>query len=87
MSSTPTPDTNPTQLLRYRLQIPTLTDADSIGRARQLLMGLGLIVDRIEDGEAEVAVVTAAENPGPEGIRQALTKGGFAVQDITAEGS
>lgn len=85
MSSSP-PDITPTQLLRYRLEIDSLTDNERIGQARQVLMGLGLLVDRIEMGEAEV-VVASASNPGPEGIRRALVAAGFAVQNITAEGS
>ncbi|QJX49086.1 hypothetical protein HMJ29_20110 [Hymenobacter taeanensis] len=80
------PDTNPTQLLRYLLQIAGLTDAESIGQVRQVLTGLGLLVDRIEAGEAEVAVAAAA-NPGPEGIRAALESAGYSVQNITAESS
>jgi hypothetical protein len=80
------PDTNPTQLLRYLLQVDALTDAESIGRARQALTGLGLLVDRIEAGEAEVAVASGT-NPGPEGIRAALEAEGFSVQNITAESS
>jgi hypothetical protein len=80
------PDTNPTQLLRYQLQIDALTDAESIGQVRQVLTGLGLLVDRIEAGEAEVAVASAT-NPGPEGIRAALEAAGFSVQNITAESS
>ncbi|TGD79667.1 hypothetical protein [Hymenobacter wooponensis] len=82
----PAPDTNPTQLLRYLLQVDALTDADSIGRAREALTGLGLLVDRIEAGEAEVAVASVT-NPGPEGIRAALESAGFSVQNITAESS
>jgi hypothetical protein len=80
------PDTNPTQLLRYQLQVDALTDADSIGRVREALTGLGLLVDRIEAGEVEVAVASAT-NPGPEGIRATLEASGFAVQNITAESS
>lgn len=86
MTHTPPPNNNPTQLLRYRLQIPSLTDADSIGQVRQVLMGLGLLVDRIEAGEAEVAVASA-QDPGRETMQQALQAAGFAVQDITAESS
>ncbi|RPD47861.1 hypothetical protein DNI29_10515 [Hymenobacter sediminis] len=86
MTHTPPPDNNPTQLLRYRLQIDALTDADSIGRVRQVLTGLGLLVDRIEGGEVEVAVASA-QDPGREAMQQALLAAGFAVQDVTAESS
>ncbi|MBX0289074.1 hypothetical protein K3G63_01415 [Hymenobacter sp. HSC-4F20] len=86
MSHIPPPDSNPTQLLRYRLEIADLTDADSIGRARQVLMGLGLLVDRIEAGEAEVAVASA-QDPGREAMQQALMAAGFSVQNVTAESS
>lgn len=83
---TPPPDTNPTQLLRYHLRLAPLTDADSIGRARQVLTSLGLLVDRIEAGEAEVAVASA-QDPGREAMQKALSAAGFTVQDVTAESS
>ncbi|UYZ63693.1 hypothetical protein [Hymenobacter weizhouensis] len=80
----PSPDINPGQLVRYVVQIDAMQDTNSIGQVRQVLMSLGLLVDRIEAGEAEVAVLQAP-GPGPEGIRQALHAAGFAVQDITAQ--
>ncbi|GAB3226217.1 hypothetical protein GCM10027346_08320 [Hymenobacter seoulensis] len=84
MHSTP-PDSNPTQLIRYRLQISPLSSQENIGQARQVLTGLGLVVDLLEAGEAEVAVATT--DPGKEAIVKALTAAGFTVADITAESS
>ncbi|SMB98329.1 hypothetical protein SAMN00120144_1051 [Hymenobacter roseosalivarius DSM 11622] len=81
---TPTPNVNPNQLVRYVIQIDAMNDTDSIGRVRQQLTELKLLVDRIEPGEAEVAV-THPNAPTPEDIRDALGAAGFEVQNITAQ--
>jgi hypothetical protein len=77
-------DTDPTQLLRYVLQLENLTDPERISEVREQLTNLGLVVDRISEGEVEVAV-SQARNPGAEGIKQALQAAGFSVVSITAE--
>jgi len=73
-------------LLRYVLQISNLSTPESISEVREQLTSLGLVVDRIDDGEVEVAVSQAA-NPGSDGIREKLEAAGFAVGDITADPS
>lgn len=85
-ASTPTPGVTPSELLRYVLQIGNLSTPESISEVREQLTNLGLIVDRIDNGEVEVAVSHAA-NPGPEGIRKQLEASGFRVDDITADPS
>lgn len=82
--ASPTPNVNPTQLVRYVLQIDAMTDTESIGRVRQHLTDLKLLVDRIEPGEAEVAV-THPNAPSSTDIQQALKEIGFEVQNITAQ--
>ncbi|AYA36792.1 hypothetical protein D3Y59_06810 [Hymenobacter oligotrophus] len=79
-----TPAPSPTQLIRYVLQIGNMPDNDSIGRVRELLAGLGLLVDQVGIGQAEVAVAQGT-NPGPEGIRQALEGNGFRLEACTAQ--
>jgi hypothetical protein len=79
-----TPNVNPTQLVRYVLQIDDMTDTDSIGRVRQQLTEMKLLVDRIEPGEAEIAV-THPDPPTSDQIRQAIEGLGFKVQNISAQ--
>ncbi|UYZ60699.1 hypothetical protein [Hymenobacter latericus] len=79
-----TPAPPPTQLIRYVLQIGNMTDNESIGRVRELLTNLGLLVDQVGHGQAEVAVAQGT-NPGPEGIREALEGGGFRLDACTAQ--
>jgi hypothetical protein len=78
------PDIDPTQLLRYVVRVEDLTDPERISEVRQQLMGLGLLVDRIDQGEVEVAA-SHATNPGADGIRKVLKDAGFVVTDITAD--
>ncbi|SNC60422.1 hypothetical protein SAMN06265337_0256 [Hymenobacter gelipurpurascens] len=80
----PTPNTNPMQLIRYVLQIEPMQDAESIGQVRQLLTGLGLLVDRIEAGEAEVTTASSS-TIGQDDMRHALEEAGFTVLNATAE--
>jgi hypothetical protein len=77
------PDTNPTQLVRYVIQIPALTDDANIAHVRQVLTGLGLLVDRIENGEAEVAAAHATDL-GTKDIVQALKQEGYEA-DISTQ--
>lgn len=86
MSASTIPGVTPSELLRYVLQVSNLSTPESISEVREQLASLGLIVDRIDDGEVEVAVSHAA-NPGPEGIRKQLEASGFMVGDITADPS
>lgn len=79
-----TPDTNPTQLIRYVLRIEPMQDAESLGQVRQLLTGLGLLVDRLEAGEAEVTTASSS-TIGQDDIRHALEEAGFTVLHTTAE--
>lgn len=81
-----TPDTNPTQLMRYVLRIEPMQDNESLGQVRELLSGLGLLVDRLEAGEAEVATASSS-TMGQDDIRHALEAAGFTVLHITAESS
>lgn len=80
------PDINPTQLLRYIVQVSNLNTPEHIAQVREQLMDLGFLVDRIDQGEVEVAV-SHATNPGPEGIKKALGAAGFSVTNIQAEAS
>ena len=79
-----TPNVNPTQLVRYVLQIDAMTDADSISRVRQQLTDMKLLVDRIGPGEVEIAV-THPDPPTSEQIREAIENLGFKVQNITSQ--
>ena len=80
------PNLDPTQLLRYVVQVDGLNSSERIGEAREQLTALGLLVDRIDQDEMEVAVSQGA-NPGADGIRDALESVGFSVGDITADPS
>lgn len=73
-----------TQLIRYTLTIDNLLDDAAAGRAREALMVLGLIVDRVDPGtpaEAEV-VALSADAPGTEAMRTSLQEAGFALRNI-----
>ncbi|WP_375433948.1 hypothetical protein [uncultured Hymenobacter sp.] len=80
------PDINPTQLLRYTVQIADLNTPERISEVREQLTSLGLLVDRIDQGEVEVAVSQAA-NPGADGIQETLEAAGFSVTNIQADAS
>ena len=85
MTTSP-PDINPSQLLRYIVQVDGLDTLERIRDAREQLTNLGLLVDRIEHGEIEVAV-SQATNPGADGIHDTLEAAGFSVIHIQAEAS
>lgn len=80
----PSPNVNPTQLVRYVLQIDAMTDADSMAQVRQHLTDLKLLVDRIGPGEVEVAV-THPDAPSSTDIKHYLQDLGFEVQQVTAQ--
>ncbi|MCI1189759.1 hypothetical protein MON38_20240 [Hymenobacter sp. DH14] len=75
-----------TQLLRYVLTIDNMCAPDCIVWVREQLVGLGLVVDRVTVGEAEVA--TAHVNgPDLNAIEAALEAGGYRlVGSITKVG-
>ena len=75
--------TNPTQLIRYTLRIEGMNDLAALGRVRITLVRLGLIVDRLLPGEADVAAAQTG-NPGPEGIEQALAAIGCRLSTAKA---
>ena len=77
------PDIDPTQLVRFTLQVENLTSPERISEMRQQLMEMGLLVDRIDQGEVEVAA-NHGTNPGADSIRKVLNNAGFSVGDITA---
>ncbi|MBF9239607.1 hypothetical protein I2I05_19600 [Hymenobacter sp. BT683] len=83
-SSKPTPVTDLTQLVRYILTIDNMHGPDSIAQVRDRLMGLGLVVDRVVEGEAEVAA-TSSTGPGLDAIRAALQAGGFRLMDADTQ--
>jgi hypothetical protein len=67
-----------TQLVRYVLTIDNMCAPDCIGWVREQLAGLGLVVDRVAVGEAEVA--TAHINgPDLKAIQAALEAGGYQL--------
>jgi len=67
-----------TQLIRYVLTIDNMCAPDCIVWVRGQLMGLGLVVDRVAVGEAEVA--TAHVNgPDLKAIQAALEAGGYQL--------
>lgn len=86
MTTSSSPDINPSQLLRYIVQVDGLDTPERMGEAREQLTGLGLLVDRIEKGEIEVAV-SQATNPGADGIKSTLDAAGFSVTNIQADAS
>lgn len=67
-----------TQLMRYVLTIDNMCGPDCIRWVRERLVGLGLVVDRVAVGEAEVA--TAHVNgPDLNAIHAALESGGYQL--------
>jgi hypothetical protein len=75
-----------TQLVRYVLSIDNMCAPDCIVWVREQLAGLGLIVDQVVVGKAEVA--TAHVNgPDLKAIEAALETGGYRlVQAVTKVG-
>lgn len=78
MSLSPDDTAGMTQLLRYVLTIDNMCAPDCIVWVRDQLVGLGLVVDRVAIGEAEVA--TAHVNgPDLKVIQAALEAGGYRL--------
>jgi hypothetical protein len=75
-----------TQLVRYVLTIDNMCAPDCIVWVREQLVGMGLIVDQVAVGKAEVA--TAHVNgPDLKAIGGALETGGYRlVQAVTKVG-
>ncbi|QDA61521.1 hypothetical protein [Hymenobacter jejuensis] len=71
-----------TQLVRYVLEIKSLHDDAAIVRVREVLTGLGLLVDRVEGNEVEVAAGHSAK-PVTDDIDKALRKAGFELVNFT----
>lgn len=67
-----------TQLLRYVLTIDNMCAPDCIIWVREQLTGLGLVVDRVAVGEAEVATAHA-NGPDLKSIQAALEAGGYQL--------
>jgi hypothetical protein len=75
--STPNPSASDlTGLVRYVLTIDNMSGPDSVVEVRELLTNLGFVVDRVSEGEAEVAS-TSSEGPGKDAIRAALNAKGY----------
>lgn len=82
MTTTPDSTANNSQLVRYHLTIPAMTDDAGVVRVRELLQQHQLLVDRVGPGEAVVASATAAEPDWPT-IKRALQAAGFSVEHTT----
>jgi hypothetical protein len=67
-----------THLVRYVLTIDNMCTPDCIAWVRGQLAGLGLVVDRVSVGEAEVATMHES-GPDLEAIRAALEGGGYRL--------
>lgn len=80
--TTPDPTANNSQLVRYQLTIPAMTDDAGLVQVRALLQQHHLLVDRVASGEAVVASATGAEPEWP-AIKQALQAAGFPVEHTT----
>lgn len=73
-----------TQLVRYVLTIDNMCAPDCVGWVRKQLTGLGLVVDRVAVGEAEVA--TAHVNgPDLKAIQTSLAAGGYQLVKAVAK--
>ncbi len=78
MSSPKSSASDLTQLVRYVLTIDNMSGPDSIVEVREQLTRLGFIVDRVTEGEAEIAS-TSSEGPGLDAIRAALQASGYRL--------
>ena len=78
MTQTPADSAGMTPLVRYVLTIDNMCAPDCIGWVRDQLTGLGLVVDRVAVGKAEVATAHA-NGPDVEAIRVALEVGGYQL--------
>lgn len=84
MSFSNSPAADLTHLVRYVLTIDNMCAPDCIVWVREQLTGLGLVVDRVAVGEAEVAT-THANGPHQEAIRAALEAGGYRLVRVTTK--
>lgn len=83
MSNTlPDPGANNTQLVRYSIQLPSMTEPDGLAVVREVLHDHHLIVDRITPGEAIVTSATGAEPDWPT-IKDALRTAGQPASHTT----
>ncbi|RTQ50008.1 hypothetical protein EJV47_10215 [Hymenobacter gummosus] len=73
---------NNNQLVRYQLTIPAMTAPDALAATRSLLQQQGLVVDRIEPGEAVVASATGTE-PDWENLKGVLQTAGYPITHST----
>lgn len=83
-ADTPEEPADLTQLIRFVLTIADIEQPDGPGRVRQVLAGLGLIVDQVHADGAEVAA-TQVGGPGVEAIRAALAAAGFRLVEANTE--
>ncbi|MFC7670554.1 hypothetical protein ACFQT0_26625 [Hymenobacter humi] len=74
-----------TQAVRYVLTIDNMCAPDCIVWVREQLVAMGLVVDRVAVGEAEVA---SAHVNGPDlkAIQAVLEAGGYLVHAVTKVG-
>ncbi|MCB2410514.1 hypothetical protein [Hymenobacter lucidus] len=77
-TSHPDPAANNTQLVRYSLQLPTMTEPDGVVAVREVLQQHHLIVDRVAAAEAIVTSATGTE-PDWVTIKKALQVAGYPV--------
>jgi hypothetical protein len=73
-----------THLVRYVLTIDNMCGPDCIAWVREQLAALGLVVDRVVVGEAEVATMHIS-GPHQEAIRAALEAGGYRLVHVTTK--
>ncbi|RAK65189.1 hypothetical protein [Hymenobacter edaphi] len=80
--TTPESTANNTQLVRYHLALPAMTNDASLVTVRTLLQQHQLLVDRVAPGEAVVASATGAEPEWP-AVKEALQAAGFPITHTT----
>ncbi|MCB2379046.1 hypothetical protein LGH70_15705 [Hymenobacter sp. BT635] len=76
------PAANNSQLVHYRLQLPTMVEPEHLITIRGILQAQQLVVDRIEPGEAHVASATGSD-PDWASIKGALRAAGHPVEHTT----
>lgn len=81
-TSLPSFSANNSQIVRYSVVLPTMTEPDSLVAVRELLQSHNLVVDRVAPGEAVVASATGSEPDWPT-IKSALKDAGYAVEHTT----
>ena len=86
MTLNPADSAGMTQLVRHVLTIDNMCAPDCVAWVREQLTGLGLVVDRVAVGEAEVATAHA-NGPDLKAIQAALEVGGYQlVRSVTKAG-